>query len=176
MWLSDLATSSEESVDDEHIGMMEQSASAAVFLSLPQAGPHLRDRIAFVCSSLRRTRRPAPSPRGAVHRNRGRFQRASFASKPAPAGPGSSRSTVVQRRWFDRLHDYGVAIATARRRRRTSWAGRTARGTARQAVRRSLLASALERVDKQRSDDEFAAVRTLARHAARACRQLCCAT
>jgi dienelactone hydrolase len=156
LWLSDLANSSEESVDDEHIGMMGISFSGG--LSVVAAGrPSLRDRIAFVFSLGGHDDLPRvlkylctgiePLPAGQIRLETG------------PAGldrPVNGRSTQMVRP----PHDYGVAIILLGVAERLVPAAQLE--ALRAAVRRSLLASALEKVDKQRSDDEFAAVHTLA--------------
>jgi dienelactone hydrolase len=156
LWLSDLANSSEESVDDGHIGMMGISFSGG--LSVVAAGrPALRDRVAFVFSLGGHDDLPRvlkylctgiePLPAGQIRLETG------------PAGPDrpiNDRSTQMVRP----PHDYGVAVILLGVAERLVPAAQLE--ALRAAVRRFLLASALERVDKQRSDDEFAAVQTLA--------------
>ena len=106
LWLSDLANSSEESVDDGHIGMMGISFSGG--LSVVAAGrPSLPTVSPSFSRSADTTTCRASSSTCALASNR--FQRARFASTPArpgPIAPINGRSTQMVRP----PHDYGVAI------------------------------------------------------------------
>jgi dienelactone hydrolase len=157
LWLSELANSSEYSVDDGRIGMMGISFSGG--LSIVAAGrPLLRDRVAYVFSLGGHDDLPRvlkflctgiePLPSGRIRLKTG---------TEGPEGPSASRSTLQTVR---PPHDYGVAVILL------GVAGRLVPAaqleTLRAAVKRFLVASALERVDKQRSDEEFAALQKLA--------------
>jgi dienelactone hydrolase len=157
LWLSDLANSSEESVDDGRIGMMGISFSGG--LSVVAGGrPSLRDRVAFVFSLGGHDDLPRvlkylctgiePLPSGQIRLETG------------PVAPDREISGRSAPQMVRPPHDYGVAIILLGVAERLVPAVQLE--ALRGAVRRFLLASALERVDKQRSDDEFAALRKLA--------------
>jgi len=154
LWLSDLANGSEESVDDGRIGMMGISFSGG--LSVVAGGrPSLRDRVAFVFSLGGHDDLPRvlkylctgiePLPSGQIRLETG------------PAAPDREISSRSAPQMVRPPHDYGVAIILLGVAERLVPAVQLE--ALRGAVRRFLLASALERVDKQRSDDEFAALR-----------------
>jgi dienelactone hydrolase len=157
LWLSDLANSSEESVDDGRIGMMGISFSGG--LSVVAGGrPSLRDRVAFVFSLGGHDDLPRvlkylctgiePLPSGQIRLETG------------PVAPDREISGRSAPQMVRPPHDYGAAIILLGVAERLVPAVQLE--ALRGAVRRFLLASALERVDKQRSDDEFAALRKLA--------------
>jgi dienelactone hydrolase len=154
LWLSDLGDSSEQSVDDRRIGIMGISFSGG--LSVVAGGrPTLRDRVAFVFSLGGHDDLPRvlkylctgiePLPSGQIRLEAGPDAEINSRSRPQMVRPP---------------HDYGVAIILLGVAERLVPA--TQLEGLRAAVKRFLLASALERADKQRSDEEFAALQKVA--------------